>query len=46
MLIVIAGNPVDGFNYFGPFDDNESAEEWAESNISDSWWITEIKEPK
>lgn len=35
--IIIAGNPVDGFNHYGPFDDCEQANEWADGRF-DEWW--------
>lgn len=30
MIIVILGNPVDGFTYVGPFKNSEAALKWAE----------------
>lgn len=47
-LIVIYGNPVDGFTYCGPFQLREDAFAWADSNITTEydWWITDLKEPE
>jgi hypothetical protein len=41
--IVITGNPVDGFNHFGPFDGPEDASAWAEVQRFDwEYWVTEL----
>ena len=45
-FIVIAGNPKDGFSYFGYFGDSEEAADWAESELkNDTWWTVEIDPP-
>lgn len=43
--IVIAGNPVEGFRYYGPFDDTQKATDWAEDHRSklygdEEYWIS------
>ena len=40
--LVIAGNPVDGFAFYGPFIDFDSAVEWTERHAknTDSWVAT------
>lgn len=35
--ILIVGNPVDGFRYYGPFPDLQSAVEWSERVDGDNW---------
>jgi len=37
--IIVAGNPVDGFKFYGPFDDTGSANEWADDNIRNEDWV-------
>lgn len=38
--IAITGNPVDGFSYYGPFENHEGAITFAEkSNFDGDWWI-------
>jgi len=41
--IVIAGNPLDGMNFFGPFESFLKAREWAKG-IPDHW-VTELETP-
>ena len=36
--IVITGNPVDGFNYHGPFDNWQKAMEFGEYDCKDVEW--------
>lgn len=48
MWIIITGNPVDGFEYHGPFDTNESACEFGngDEHMTDhggDWWVAEIQ---
>lgn len=46
MIIVITGNPVDGFGYFGPFDDVEAADAWAErQRFEESYWVHTLETP-
>lgn len=42
--IIISGNPVDGLNFFGPFDDIELAIEWAAERF-DEWWSATLYAP-
>jgi hypothetical protein len=45
--LLIVGNPVDGFDYYGPFPDADAASEWAENNRRDEvWWTTKLTTPK
>ena len=42
--ILIFGNPVDGFNYRGPFDTHEDAHNYGDP-IIEEWWIAELTPP-
>lgn len=45
--LVITGNPVDGFFYYGPFDNAGAAIEWAERNQDgQDWWIAPLANPQ
>jgi hypothetical protein len=46
-LIVIYGNPVDGFHYIGPFDEPETAIEWAQEGVTaeSDWWVADLNDP-
>jgi hypothetical protein len=44
MFIVISGNPKDGFTHYGPFDDADQAEEWADENLKDSYWVVPLED--
>jgi hypothetical protein len=41
-VLLIVGNPVDGFIYIGPFETYEDATEFAEKNDHDYWWATDL----
>ena len=44
--IIVYGNPVDGFSFIGPFDDHESAHEFAEEYKGGvEWWVLTLEEP-
>jgi hypothetical protein len=44
--IVIIGNPVQGFNYHGPFDNVEEAADWGNDNSEGGdWWVTDLHAP-
>jgi hypothetical protein len=46
MFIVVSGNPMDGLTFYGTFEDEEIASEWADkylNNTGGDWWVTEIK---
>jgi hypothetical protein len=45
MLLVIIGNPADGFEYIGPFTDHETASEYADSRDDSDWWVVPLKLP-
>jgi bisphosphoglycerate-independent phosphoglycerate mutase (AlkP superfamily) len=46
-LIIVSGDPRDGFQHHGPFDDAITAVEWASQNIDEeiSWWTTVLYPP-
>jgi hypothetical protein len=39
--IVICGNPVDGFAYYGTFDTHEEAQAFADG-FEETWWIKKL----
>ena len=42
--LVIVGDPVDGFAYYGPFADADEATEWAEQEVTEqSWWLADLR---
>lgn len=44
MHIVIAGGPVDGFNYIGPFKTGADAVDWARNApLGTDWWIAPLE---
>ena len=43
--IVVSGNPVNGFSYFGPFIDAGAALAWAKDAIAEAWWVTKLEGP-
>ena len=45
--IVVIGNPIDGVTHYGPFDDSEDADRYAESlETDDTWWVVKVFEPE
>lgn len=45
--IVIAGNPVDGFTYYGPFAESNEANEYAEQHCEDTeFWLISLVTPQ
>lgn len=46
LFCVVAGDPISGIVIYGPFDDGDSATEWATDNIAHdlNFWVTELKE--
>lgn len=44
--IITFGNPVDGFNYCGPFDTADDAVQYANTFDDDGpWWVVELTPP-
>lgn len=44
--VVVLGNPVDGFNFVGPFADFEAASDRADAEDNSDWWITKLIPPE
>lgn len=44
-FLVVRGNPVDGFEFNGPFLDNDEAITYANDNDCESWWIAKMTGP-
>ena len=44
-FIVIAGNPVDGFIYYGPYDTFEAACDDHDTPGDHEWWVAELIDP-
>ena len=44
-LIVIYGNPVEGFAFVGPFDTREDAIAYAEADAPSGWFISDLWMP-
>jgi hypothetical protein len=44
VLIVITGDPVEGFIFTGPFTTHEAAERWAEG--MQDWWTAFLQPPE
>lgn len=42
MHILITGNPVDGFSYYGPFKTGEDAIEHGNNRHGPDWWIAPL----
>lgn len=45
MWILISGNPVDGFSYYGPFLSSESAINFGDRIFDGDWWIVAVEKP-
>jgi len=45
-FVVIHGNPVDGFNFRGPFNNWQEAIDWADGEghleVEADWWIAAV----
>jgi hypothetical protein len=37
--VLVVGNPIDGLDFFGPFDSADDAGYYAESHRLDYWWV-------
>jgi hypothetical protein len=40
--IVVVGDPVDGFEFYGPFNTEPEAIEWAGENLNGDWWTASL----
>ena len=43
--LVVYGDPVDGFEFYGTFNSHEEAVSWAESSLDSPWWIAKLQLP-
>jgi hypothetical protein len=44
--ILIEGNPLDGYNFYGPFKDEAAAIAYAGRDPEDTdWWVADLLEP-
>lgn len=47
MHILMVGNPLDGVQIYGPFDDEAEALAYGERYFrNDTWWVPRLIEPK
>jgi hypothetical protein len=47
MFIIMTGEPVNGFDYIGPFKYFTSAKEYANYYLkNDIWWIIKLTNPR
>lgn len=44
-FVIVSGNPIEGFQLEGPFDDREQAIEYADRQIGGDWWIAPLTPP-
>ena len=45
--LIISGNPIDGIQVIGMFQDGEEASEWAEKWLNgEGWWLIQLASPK
>lgn len=44
--IIIAGDPVGGLFFYGPFDTAVEAVEAAHNSGLDDWWVAEVRDPE
>lgn len=44
--IIITGNPVNGFTYYGTFSSVDEATDWAGLNLGGDWWVAELNKPE
>lgn len=42
--IVIMGNPIDGFMFFGPFKTYDDALIWAGKQPDEVWWVEQLSD--
>jgi hypothetical protein len=45
-MLLIEGNMVDGWEFFGPFDSIEDAEDYADAHYLYDWVITRLVSPE
>ncbi|KKM23346.1 hypothetical protein LCGC14_1616170 [marine sediment metagenome] len=46
MYVLVVGNPFDGLDLVGPFEDPDEASVWAVDEYkNDTWWVMEVTLP-
>lgn len=40
--IVITGNPISGFAFYGPWSERGDAIDWAQAEVEADWWIASL----
>ena len=45
MAVVLAGNPISGFNIYGPFKTEEEASASMEDLEDQEWWVMPLHHP-
>lgn len=44
--VLVIGNPGDGFQIVGPFEDGNDANEWADAHARGmEWWAMRVQQP-
>ena len=45
---VAVGEMFDGVEFFGPFDNADDAQDWADREVgmSSGWWLIQLNEPR
>ncbi len=47
MYVIVVGNPFDGMNIIGPFDDAEFAGDYAQMlHRNEDWWVMKLTVPE
>lgn len=46
-VIIMDGNPIEGFSFTGPFDEPDEAIRWAETEarLEADWWLIVLSPP-
>jgi hypothetical protein len=43
-VMLMAGDPIDGFRFYGPFETFDEAGDWAENEgVENPWWTTNVQ---
>ena len=45
MYVIIAGNPLTGYDIYGTFPDEGAAQEYGETNLTE-YWVIELTPPE
>lgn len=47
LYVVLTGNPIDGLSVYGPFEDAEAANEFADGCLrGNEWWSVTLHAPE